>query len=147
MSQAVPQRMSLVTIGARDFARLRDFYFGLGWTPAIAVDDFCAFLVGGVVLGIYPAQQLGAEAKAESPPAGAWSGWTLAQNVETREEVDDMYAAWIAAGATPVAEPVDHPYGPRSGYVADPEGNRWEIAWANGLEWNERGAVTKLFPT
>ncbi|MDZ4825666.1 MAG: glyoxalase [Actinomycetota bacterium] len=28
--------------------------------------------------------------------------------------------------------------------VADPEGNRWEIAWAEGLEWNENGAVTKF---
>jgi catechol 2,3-dioxygenase-like lactoylglutathione lyase family enzyme len=144
---SIPQRMSLVTLGARDFPRLRDFYLGLGWTPGIQTDDFCSFLVGGVVLGIYPVAQLGKEAHAEPPAGGTWSGWTLAQNVATREEVDGMYAQWVAAGATPIAEPVDHPYGPRTGYVADPEGNRWEIAWANGLEWDARGAVTKFFPT
>jgi hypothetical protein len=137
--------MSFVTVGARDFPRLRDFYLGLGWEPAIQdADNFCSFLLGGVVLGLYAMDNLSAEAHGTPPAAGAWSGWTLAQNVETREQVDELYAAWLAAGATPIAEPVDHPYGPRSAYVADPEGNRWELAWANGLEWNAQGAITKF---
>ena len=140
--------MSFVTVGARDFPRLRDFYVnGLGWEPAIQADNFCAFLLGGVVLGIYAMENLQAEARGTPPPAGAWSGTALAQNVATKEEVDDLYAAWVAAGATPIAEPVDHPYGPRSAYVADPEGNRWELAWANGLEWNAQGAITKFSAT
>ena len=140
--------MSFVTVGARDIARLRAFYVdGLGWQPSIETDNFCAFLLGGVVLGFYAMDNLQAEAHATPPAAGAWSGTALAQNVARKEEVDDLYASWVAAGATPIAEPVDHPYGPRSAYVADPEGNRWELAWANGLEWNEQGAITKFSAT
>jgi len=35
-------------------------------------------------------------------------------------------------------------WGGRSGYIADPEGNRWEIAWAPGLALDERGAVLRF---
>jgi PhnB protein len=47
-------------------------------------------------------------------------------------DVDAAYARAIAAGATPLGEPEDRPYGERSGYVADRFGNRWFIATALG---------------
>jgi predicted lactoylglutathione lyase len=144
---AVPERLSLVTLGARDFPRLRDFYLGLGWTPRVSVDDFIAFLVGGVILGIYPLELLTEEAAPGKRANGEWSGVTLACNVATRDEVDDAWEAWVAAGATPLYPPFDREYGPRTGYVTDPEGNRWEIGWANGLEFDERGAVTAFWST
>jgi uncharacterized glyoxalase superfamily protein PhnB len=50
----------------------------------------------------------------------------------------------VAAGATPVAEPVDREWGGRSAYIADPEGNRWEIAWAPSAGLDERGALTSF---
>ena len=131
---AVPAAVSFVTIGVRDVARMRAFYEGLGWTPTIAVDNFVAFDLGGLHLGLYEIEVLAHEARAEPPPSGSWSGWTLASNASTREGVDALWRRWVDAGATPIAEPVDHPYGPRAGYVADPEGNRWEIAWAPGIE-------------
>jgi uncharacterized glyoxalase superfamily protein PhnB len=55
---------------------------------------------------------------------------TLAINVDGRDAVDDGYTAALSAGATSVAEPVQRDWGGYSGYIADPEGNRWEIAWA-----------------
>jgi catechol 2,3-dioxygenase-like lactoylglutathione lyase family enzyme len=132
---SVPARLKFVTLGVRDLPTMRAFYEdGLGWTPTISVDNFVAFDLGGSILGLYPFENLAPEAKADAPPPGTWSGWTLASNVATREEVDGLWQAWVDAGATPIAEPVDHPYGPRSGYVADPEGNRWEIAWAPGID-------------
>ena len=131
----VPARLTFVTLGVRDLATMRAFYEdGLGWTPRISVDNFAAYDLGGTILGLYPFENLAPEAKAETPPVGTWSGWTLASNAPTREGVDELWQQWVDAGATPIAEPVDHPYGPRSGYVADPEGNRWEIAWAPGID-------------
>ncbi|WP_435108944.1 VOC family protein [Nocardiopsis synnemataformans] len=41
-----------------------------------------------------------------------------------------------------MAEPVERPWGGRSTYVADPEGNRWEIAWASAARFDGRGALT-----
>lgn len=130
----IPPRLTFVCLGVRDLTAMRGFYDGLGWVPAIEADDFAAYEIGTVRLALYPVAQLAAEAEAVPPAPGTWSGWTLAYNVATKDEVDGCWQQWVDAGATPIAEPVDHAYGPRSGYVADPEGNRWEIAWAPGVE-------------
>jgi catechol 2,3-dioxygenase-like lactoylglutathione lyase family enzyme len=130
----IPPRLNFVTLGVRDFDAMRAFYESLGWPTKFVDDHFVSFQIGTVILALYPIDRLGAEAAAEPPPPGTWSGWTLAYNVAARDEVDAAWQRWVDAGATPVNEPVDHPYGPRSGYVADPEGNRWEIAYADGVD-------------
>jgi uncharacterized glyoxalase superfamily protein PhnB len=71
-----------------------------------------------------------------------WSGITLACNVDSRRQVDAAFAAAVAAGAIAVADPVDRPWGGRSAYIADPEDNRWEIAWASSASFDARGALT-----
>ena len=43
-------------------------------------------------------------------------------------DCDAWYSRAIQAGARSVAEPVDHPYGDRSGAVEDPFGNVWYLA-------------------
>ena len=99
------------------------------------------------MLALYPDDLLAGEAApGEAAPTG-WRGFTLSINCRQREDVDAAYAAAIAAGGTVSLEPVDREYGPRSGYFADPEGNRWEVVWANGLEFDERGAVVSFGPT
>jgi PhnB protein len=44
------------------------------------------------------------------------------------EDVDDIYARALGAGATSLGAPSDRPYGDRSAEVADPFGNHWFIA-------------------
>jgi hypothetical protein len=124
---------------------LRRFYEGLGW-PLLpgSGDGWAGFLLGGVLLTMYPLEALAAEAAPGRPMPSGFSGITLACNVDTEEQVDLAYAAAIAAGATPVAPPVARDWGGRSGYFADPEDNRWEIAWAPGAVFDERGAVVSF---
>jgi PhnB protein len=43
-------------------------------------------------------------------------------------DCDTVYRRALAAGATSIAEPTDHPYGDRSGGVQDAFGNTWYIA-------------------
>ncbi|MEU9835387.1 VOC family protein [Streptosporangium sp. NPDC048047] len=139
----MPSRLSIVTLGARDLPRLRAFYRGLGWPELPSSDDaWAAFTLGGAVLALYPLDELAAEAAPGTPPPGGWSGVTLACNVDRAEDVDTAFAAAVAAGAVPVAEPVDRPWGGRSAYIADPEGHRWEIAWAPNAAFDERGTLT-----
>jgi uncharacterized protein len=142
----IPSRLSVVTLGVRDMAVLRPFYRSLGWPESPGSDDtWSAFLLGGVLLALYPLPELAAEAAPDaSEPTGGWSGVTLACNVDSREDVDSAFAAAVAAGATVVAEPTDRPWGGRSGYVADPEGNRWEIAWARTAVFDERGGLVSF---
>jgi uncharacterized protein len=140
----IPARLTVVTLGVRDMAKLRAFYEALGWgSRAGSNDDFTAFVLGGVVLALYPRELLQAEAASDVParPDASWSGITLALNVDTREQVDEVYDAAVAAGARLVSPPVDREWGGRSGYVADPEDNRWEIVWAPGLTFTDAGAV------
>ena len=144
----LPSRLSVVTLGARDLPRLRAFYKKLGFPIRIeSSDEFASFLLGGVVLALYPLDSLAAEAAPDvGPPEGGWSGVTLAINVNARDEVDGAFAAAIEAGATVVGEPIDREWGGRSGYLADPEGNRWEVAWAPDMTFDDRGAVKQFSP-
>jgi hypothetical protein len=127
---------------------MREFYLALGWPVGVDIEgDLTSFLLGGVVLGLWPLEKLHADAGGGAPvPEIGWNGVTLACNCDTRADVDVAFAAAVAAGGTAIMEPVDHDWGGRSGYFADPEGNRWEIAWAPGMEFDERGAVTHFGP-
>lgn len=127
-----PTNISFFTIGARDMTVLRAFYGALGWQERPGSnDEFTAYEAGGVRMALYPLDELGAEAAPGEPlPGIGWNGTTLAVNVASREAVDESFRSALDAGARRVAEPVDRSWGGYSGYVADPEGNRWEIAWA-----------------
>ncbi|MDE5721933.1 MAG: VOC family protein [Clostridia bacterium] len=55
----------------------------------------------------------------------------IALYVDTFEEVDKRFADVISKGATPVLEPTTEPWGQRTCYIADPEGNLIEIGSFN----------------
>ena len=51
--------------------------------------------------------------------------------VDTYEEVDKEYERVIGMGAKPILEPTTEPWGQRTCYIADPEGNLIEIGSFN----------------
>ena len=55
----------------------------------------------------------------------------IALYVDTFDEVDLTYAKTIAKGARAVLEPTTEPWGQRTCYIADPEGNLIEIGSFN----------------
>jgi len=55
----------------------------------------------------------------------------IALYVDTFEEVDASFAAAVEKGATPILAPTTEPWGQRTCYIADPEGNLIEIG-----SWN-----------
>ncbi len=55
----------------------------------------------------------------------------IALYVDTFEEVDKAYADAISKGAVSVLEPETEPWGQRTCYIADPEGNLVEIGSFN----------------
>ena len=59
----------------------------------------------------------------------------LALYVDTFEEVDTAFKKAVENGATPVLEPELEPWGQRTCYIADPEGNLIEIgSWDKPYE-------------
>ncbi|MBE6854621.1 MAG: glyoxalase [Ruminococcus sp.] len=55
----------------------------------------------------------------------------IALYVDTFEEVDAAFDRVVSLGATPVLEPTTEPWGQRTCYIADPEGNLIEIGSFN----------------
>ena len=124
------QRISFVTLAVRDLAATRAFYVdGLGWSPELEAPDVLMFRVGErLVLSLWDRAGFEAEVGPIADGAGLVPV-TLAHNVATREEVDEVLAAARRAGATQVGEARDREWGGYTGYAADPDGFRWEIAW------------------
>lgn len=128
------QRISFVTLAVRDLAATRRFYLdGLGWTAELDVPGEVLMFRAGpqVVLSLWDVTHF----EAEVGPIGRTEGImpiTLAHNVATREEVDEVLATARAAGADPVSDAVERDWGGYTGYFGDPDGYRWEIAWNPG---------------
>jgi len=127
----VDQRLSFVTLVVRDLAASRRFYVKrLGWLVELEAPDEVVMVrvADKVVLSLWQEDK----AVAELGPVGRAEGappFTLAHNVPNREDVDEVLADARAAGATFVSEPLQRDWGGYSGYFADPDGFRWEIAW------------------
>ncbi|MBZ5733087.1 VOC family protein [Nocardioides sp. TRM66260-LWL] len=121
------QRLSFVTLAVDDLAASRRFYVdGLGWTPSFEGAEILMLPVGpGLTLSLWSRPAFEAEC---GPTATADAPLTLAHNVGSRAEVDAVLAEATAAGATLVRVAEPREWGGYSGYVADPDGYRWEIA-------------------
>jgi predicted lactoylglutathione lyase len=125
---AVPQRLTMVTLGVADVARSTSFYESLGWRRSSTSQGAITFFsMQGSVLGLYGRAALAQDARVSSEGTG-FRGVTLALNCDGPADVDDVYSAWITAGATPVKRPELVEWGGYSSYVADPDGHLWEIA-------------------
>lgn len=59
--------------------------------------------------------------------SGVNGHYEIALSVDSFAEVDAVYSEVVAAGAAAVMEPTTEPWGQRTCYVADPEGNLIEI--------------------
>ncbi|MBR1822619.1 MAG: VOC family protein [Ruminococcus sp.] len=55
----------------------------------------------------------------------------IALYVDTFDEVDAAFADAVSKGAKPILEPTTEPWGQRTCYIADPEGNLVEIGSFN----------------
>jgi catechol 2,3-dioxygenase-like lactoylglutathione lyase family enzyme len=152
----VPQRVSLITLGARSVPALRAFYRKLGWTePEMSSDSYAVFQTAGVLLSIFPYEELVKDmggcsslslphSEPGSGPGIAFRGITLAINVDKPEHVDAAAEAVRQAGAAILREPSDAFWGGRTAYFADPEYNVWEIAWNPTAVFDERGAMVSF---
>jgi catechol 2,3-dioxygenase-like lactoylglutathione lyase family enzyme len=139
---AIPARVSITTIGVRDFAMMRAFYAGLGWRNMNPdLPSFAAFDTGGAVLALFPLGLLAEDAHVAADDAPAFRGVAFAMNVERADLVDAAIEELRAKGARITKEPEDAEWGGRSAYWADPEGNLWEVAWAPGTSFDARGAL------
>jgi predicted lactoylglutathione lyase len=137
----VEQRISLVTLGVADLRRARTFYERLGWQGQ-EVDETVFFQAGGVALVLWGRGKVAGDAGLEDSNADGFGGITLAYNVRSRAEVDDVLVEAANAGAEVTQAARQTFYGGYAGFFTDPDGHVWEIAYNPGFTLDRDGAIT-----
>ncbi|WP_410820441.1 VOC family protein [Micromonospora sp. 050-3] len=135
------QRISLITLGVSDLARAKAFYEHLGWRGQ-EVEETVFIQAGGLAVVLWGRDKLADDAGIADPGTDGFGGVTLAQNVRSREEVDEVIATATKAGATVTKPARETFYGGYAGYFTDLDGHVWEIAWNPGFALAADGTLT-----
>jgi uncharacterized protein len=137
----VEQRISLITLGVTDLTRARTFYERLGWRGQ-EVEETVFFQAGGMALVLWGRDKLAADAGLEDSRTDGFGGMTLAHNVRSRAEVDEVLGQAANAGAEITHAARETFYGGYAGFFTDPDGHIWEIAYNPGFPLDRDGAIT-----
>ena len=129
-------RITLLTIGVNDLERAVAFYRdGLGLVTEGIVGtqiDYGAVaffkLQHGLRLALWPRASLAHDAGIPVSPHSP-TEFSIAHNVVSRDEVDEVMSEAAAAGAHVVKPAVETAWGGYAGYFQDPDGHLWEVAY------------------
>lgn len=136
------QRITLITLGVRNLQRSREFYQQVfGWQPLeSSTESIIFFQLNGLQLALFPQESLADDAGLEADGKG-FKSFSLAYNVRSEKEVDDLVAELAGKGARVLKQPEKVFWGGYSSYIADPDDNLWEIAYNPFLPMDEKGNV------
>ena len=135
-------RVDFISLGVHSVAASRAFYVdGLGWPVHREVPGDVVFIQvnHGLVLSLWDVRQMQADAGVTA--SGGVPCITLSHNLPGTEDVDRVMEEAAAAGAEIISEPITQPWGGYSGYFADPDGFRWEVAYNPTWAVDDDGAV------
>lgn len=124
------QRLTFITLGVSDLKRSIHFYENkLGWKRSeISNEEIIFYQLNGTHLALYSRSELAKDATVEAAGSG-FKGFTLAHNVWSEKEVDDLINELRSKGVKIVKEPQKVFWGGYSSYIADPDENLWEVAY------------------
>lgn len=124
---------------------MKAFYDQFGWPPSKHNDDsFAAYQLGGAVLGLFGVENY-EPTRGPVPDGTAFRGVVLSINCRDAVEVDQTYEALKSIpGVHLDGAPTNLSIGGRGFEWSDPEGNVWEVIWAEGTSFDDREAL--IFP-
>ena len=135
------QQISVITLGVADLARSRRFYAeGFSWKPVFETPEIVFYQMNGLGLGTWLASAL--EADSGRAPGAGPGAFTLAHNVGGRDLVQPTLDRLVAFGGRLLRRADAPAHGGFRGYVADPDGHAWEIAWNPAWPISPEGYVT-----
>lgn len=135
-------RVSFITLGVANVGEARSFYERLGLKVSSASQDGVAFFnLGGVVLSLFGRDALAEDAGVQRGDAGS-ARMSLAHNVASEAQVDEVLEEAVAAGAKLLKRGQAKFWGGYSGYFADPDGHLWEVAFNPFMPLDAEGRVT-----
>ena len=134
-------QIAVITLGISDLPRSRHFYTqGFGWTPVFENEEIIFYQMNGFVLGTFEKSALEKDmGRSGHTSPGAFS---LAHNVASDKDVQPVVDQLLKAGGR-LLRAADTPlHGGFRGYVADPDGHAWEIAFNPHWPISADGHVT-----
>jgi len=136
-------RISIVCLGVADLNNATRFYATVLATPPNTSNAGITFIeLPGSWLSLYPFEELARDISPEVPTIrGGFSGFTLAFNARSREQVSAILERARSAGGRIAKEAQDTFWGGFSGYFADLDGYYWEVAWGPMFKFTEDGAL------
>ena len=135
-------RLSLVTLGVADVARSRRFYEAMGLVASSASqEDVTFFQLGNVVLALFGRAALAADAGVTDNGQGL-PAVAFAWNVASEKDVDSALARAAASGGRLVKPGQKVFWGGYSGYIADPDGHLWEVAYNPLFPLDGKGRIS-----
>jgi uncharacterized protein len=135
------QQISVITLGVTDLASSRRFYGeGFGWKPVFQNEEIIFYQMNGFVLGTWLTPRL--EADMQRDRLSRTGAFSLAHNVATKDDVAPTIERLARFGGSVLRAADAPPHGGLRGYVADPDGHAWEIAWNPDWPISPEGYVT-----
>ncbi len=136
------QRLTIVGLGVTNLEISHRFYEEIfGWKKLPSSNENISFFqLNGILLSLYPREKLAEDAEISHKGSG-FKAFSLAYNTRTKEEVDLVINTLGNKGVTIIKQPQEVFWGGYSGYIADPDGNLWEIAFNPYLPLDEKGNV------
>ena len=125
------QHINYITLGVADLAESRRFYREVfGWQETADSNENIAFFQAGnaLLLALFGQAALARDAQIPKQSSG-FPRFTLAHNVGSEAEVDALFAGFAAKNINIIKAPQKVFWGGYSGYLADPDGFLWEIAF------------------
>ena len=121
--------ISMISLGVRDLKKSIAFYGqGLGFPRLDFPSESIAFFtLNGTWLGLYGYEALAEDANVSAKGEG-FRGFSLARNVKSEAEVDEVFYHALSAGAKERKKPQKVFWGGYSGYFEDLDGYLWEVA-------------------
>ena len=137
------QRLTIVTIGVSNLQKLTAFYEdNFGWKKTTSSSAAITFFhLNGIELALFNREELAKDASVSAEGRG-FKGFTLAYNTRNEKEVDDLFSSLEQKGVNLIKKPSKASWGGYSGYIADPDGNLWEIAYHPFLKLDVKGNTT-----
>jgi len=92
-------------------------------------DNIIFYQLNGIILSIYEWNKLAEDATVDSF-GGGFKGFTLSYLTRSEKEVNDLTQCLREKGVRIIKEPQKVFWGGYHSYIADPDGNLWEIAFS-----------------
>ena len=138
-------KITCICLGVKNMEKAIKFYRdGLGYKTNCKENNppVCFFDTPGTKFELYPLDLLVKDIDESRLKIGSgFSGFTLAYNVEKKEDVDKVIELVKNAGGKIIKEPQNVFWGGYHAYFSDLDNYFWEVVWGPDFQFDENGLL------